>query len=128
DGLASREAHPPGGGVQRREEPVLDAGAGVGQPVEQRGLPGVRVADERGGGESTAAPGFALRGAGPAEALQVLLELGDPPLDAAPVDLELGLAGTAGPDPAALLAEADAASPQARHPVSQLGELHLEHA
>ena len=45
-GLAAGQLEPPGGGVEGGEEPVLDEHAGVGEPVEQGGLAGVRVADD----------------------------------------------------------------------------------
>ena len=48
-------------------------------------------------------------------------------LDAPAVDLELGLARTAGADAAGLLAELDAATTQARQPVAQLRQLDLHH-
>ena len=43
-GLAAGQREAAGGGVERGEEPVLDEHAGVGEPVEQRALAGVRVA------------------------------------------------------------------------------------
>ena len=71
---------PSGGGVEGREQAVLDEDAGVGQPVQQGRLAGVRVADDGdatqaaiGGGPCAGSPG-----AGP-DVAQLALELVDPP-------------------------------------------------
>jgi hypothetical protein len=69
-----------------------------------------------------------LGGPGLGEALQLALEPVHASLDAAPVDLELGLARAAGADAAGLLAELDAATAETREPVAQLRQLHLHHA
>ena len=49
-------------------------------------------------------------------------------LDPPPVDLELGLAGPAGPDATTLLRELGSLAPQPREAVAELGELDLDHA
>ena len=63
--LAAGQVEAAGGGVERGEEAVLDEHAGVGEPVEERRLAGVRVADDRDalGAGRGAAPCAAWRGA-----------------------------------------------------------------
>ena len=97
-GLAAGQAQAPGGGVEGGEQAVLDQHAGVGDPVEQRGLARVRVADEREGRDRAAATRLALGGAVLGQAVEVAFELRDPREDAAAIDLELGLAGPLGTD------------------------------
>ena len=101
--LATRQPQPAHGGIEGGEQAVLHEDVGVGQPVEQRRLPRVRVPHERDGGERAATARLALRVARAGELLEVLLELGDAPLDAPPVDFELRLAGTSSADAATLL-------------------------
>ena len=102
--LAAGQVEAAGRGVERGEQAVLDEHAGVGEPVEQRRLAGVGVADDR----DTSAQAAARR----ALALQLArcgassrssrLELGDAAHEAPAVDLELRLARTdAGADAAA---------------------------
>ena len=126
--LAAGEPQAARARVQRREQPVLDEHLGPGQPVEQGGLAGVRVADERDVRERPAPPRLALGLARAAELHEVPLQLGDPPLDAPAIHLELGLTGTAGADAAPLLGQLDAPAAQARQPVAQLRELDLHHS
>ena len=96
--LASRAAQAPGSGVERREQPVLDEHAGVGEVVQQRRLAGVRVPDDGHVAEPDAAPTLALVGAVAVDLAELVLELVDAALDPAPVDLELRLTGAAAPD------------------------------
>src|SRR6478672_2451679 len=88
----------PRGGVERREERVLDQHARVGEPVEQRGLAGVGVAGDRDAGDVVATPRLALDVAGAAQLLELLAQLGDPGVDAATVGLDLRLTGAAATD------------------------------
>ena len=88
-----------GGRVEGGEQRVLDQHPGVGQPVEQRGLARVGVAGDRAPPEPRW-PGAATawcRGPGASRSARDL-QLGDALVDAAAVDLELGLTGTAGAD------------------------------
>ena len=96
--LAAGQLEPAGGGVERGEEPVLDQHAGVGEAVQQRRLAGVGVADD--GDVGAGCAGAALRWVSRCrrDVAQLGLELVDPAHHAAPVDLELGLAGTTGAD------------------------------
>ena len=112
-GLAAGEVQTARGGVERREQPVLDEDPGVGQSVQQGGLAGVRVADDGDvaeGGTSTAlALGVAMIG----DVAQLGLELVDLAGQSPPVDLELGLTGaSSGADAAGLLREAASTAPQ----------------
>ena len=91
DRLAAREVHLPDGRVEGGEETVLDEHVGVRQPVQQRRLPGVRVADERDRGAGSPPASLALGGAAAGDLLQLPLELRDPAVDPAAVDLELRL-------------------------------------
>src|SRR3954451_22026653 len=72
-----------------------------------------------------ASAGLALRVAVLGHVAQLGLELVDAPHQAPAVDLELGLARTAGADAGALLAEAATGPAQPRQPVAQLGQLDL---
>ena len=116
------------GRVERGEQLVLDEHARVGEPVEQRRLARVGVADQRDrrGGLAAGAPCVASRAsrrgrAGRARAL-------DAAQQAPPVDLELRLTRTAGADATTLLAELRPAAAQPRQPVAQLRELDLHRA
>ena len=75
------------------------------QLVEQRRLARVRVADQRDRAEVAAAARLALRCSRRRRDPQIALEPLDAPQQTPAVDLELRLAGTAGADAAALLAE-----------------------
>ena len=59
--LATGQRQPPGGRVEGGEQPVLDEHAGLGEPVEQRRLAGVGVADDRDVGQAAACPALALQ-------------------------------------------------------------------
>ena len=125
--LTARQRQPARGRVERGEQAVLDEHAGVGQPVEQRRLAGVGVADDGDVGEPAAPAALALQRAGGGELLEIGLELGDPAHDPPTVDLELGLAAAeAGADAAALLRQVGGATAaQARQPVAQQRQLDL---
>src|SRR6185436_18358994 len=71
---ALREAQAPNGGIQRREQPILDEDAGVRQPVHQRRLAGVRVADERDRRERDALALVAMQAPRPLDLVQALAE------------------------------------------------------
>ena len=60
-GLTTGQVQPARRRVERREQLVLDEDAGVGEPVQQRGLARVGVADERDAQQLAPAPGLALR-------------------------------------------------------------------
>ena len=130
--LAAGQVEATGGGVEGGEQAVLDEHAGVGEPVEERRLAGVRVADD--GDPLGAGPvlGLALRGAVLVDLAQLGLELVDASLDATAIDLELRLARTARADlgaarrrAAALLRQGRALAADARQAVPQEGQLDL---
>ena len=114
-GLATRQGETTGGRVERGEQTVLGQHAGVGQRVQQRRLPRVRVADDRHRRQPAAIALLALQAASLGERVQLLLQAADAALDAPPVDLELGLAATeAGADAAALLGQLGVAPRRSR--------------
>ena len=85
-------------GVEGGEQGVLDEQARARQPVEQRALARVRVADDGDRGDAAAPPALAAEGAGGVHAAQPAAQDGDARVDAAPVGLEPGLAGPAAAD------------------------------
>ena len=99
------------------------------EPVEQRRLSRVRVADKRDSQQLAPAAGLALRVARRRELQEVALELLHPAEQPAPVDLELRLTrAPASADASGLLAQLLAPAPQPRQEVAQLRELDLHHA
>ena len=125
-GLATGQLQTTRRGVERGEQAVLDQHPGVGDPVEQGGLAGVGVADDRDGVETRTLARLALRRAGFADVAEVGFELVESALDTPAVDLELRLARTTRTDEAAgLLAELVALAAQPRQLVAQLGQLDL---
>ncbi len=123
----------PGGRVQGREQRVLDEYAGIGEPVEQRGLAGVGVAGDRHARDLVALAARALGVARRLHVGQLAAQLGDLGVDAATVGLDLGLTGTTATDAATLRADPatglarQVATPaaQALLHVAQLGQLDL---
>ena len=93
------------------------------EPVEERRLAGVRVADERDGEDGVAR--LALRLARPLDLLQLFLQPGDAVADDAAVELELRLADAARADAARLPLEVRPRARQARQHVLELRQLHL---
>jgi hypothetical protein len=114
DRLAAGQLQTSGGGVERREETVLDQHTGVGEAIEQRGLARVGVPDDHHVAEQRTASGLALGVAHVGDAAQLLLELVDAPDQSTTVDLELGLARPASADAGTLLRHRAASSTQAR--------------
>ena len=93
------------------------------QPVEERRLSGVRVADEGDGEDGVAR--LALRLARPLDFLQLFLQPGDAVADDAAIELELRLADASGSDAAGLPLEVRPRARQARQHVLELRQLHL---
>ncbi len=138
DGVGQRErpacgrAGPAHGWVEGREERVVDQHVGTGQPIEQAGLPGIGVSGDRHRRHCPAPPLAALDFAADRQAGQLVLQLGNARPDPAPISLDLGLAGPAGPDAAAaghpasgLAGQRLAPATQPGQQVLQLGELDL---
>ncbi len=125
DGLTAGEVQPPHGGVEGGEELVLDEDARVREPVEQGRLARVRVADERDMRDVATLARLALGRARRRQPDQVTFELLHAPQQAPAIDFELGLTRTARADTRTLLAQLEAATPQAGQPIAQLRELDL---
>ena len=85
-------------GVEGSEERILDQDAGMSEPVEQRGLPGVGVADDGDRRDEMPSPVRSFNGAGTGHLSQPTAEHADAAVDAAPVGLNLGLTGSAATD------------------------------
>src|SRR5713101_5802608 len=79
--------------VERGEQAVFDQHVRPGERVEERALPGVGVADQRGAEIPSAARTLGLALA--LDAAEMAAQHRDPLAHAAPVDLELGLARAA---------------------------------
>ncbi len=112
--------------IQRDEEPVRGDPPGSRQLIEQGGLAGVGVADE---GDHRIAGGLAAVAHEPAmhpHPLELLAELLDAVADDPAVRLELGLAGSPGPDAAAQPLEVLPLPDQPRQQIGELGQLDLE--
>ena len=128
-GLAVAELDLAAGRIERGEQLVLGPrDLGADERVEQRGLAGVRVADDADGRPQ---PAVAAAGGGLAllaDLLDALLHLRDPRPDDPPVGLELALAGSARADPALGPRQVGPQLGQARQLVLELGELDLEPA
>ena len=111
------------GGIQRREEAVLDEQVGAGERTQDRGFAGVGVADQR-GAELTRPP-FALRGPLPGDDLELAAQVADAAADQATVRLQLRLAGSAEADAAADAREVRPHPLEARQHVLELRQLDL---
>ena len=88
----SRKHQLAGGRIEGREELVLGEHMRAGQRVQQRRLPGVRVADDGHGGHRHALPPAPLHRTLADHFRQFGLEMGYAGADDTPVLLELGLA------------------------------------
>ena len=123
--MAARACGPssPGG-----EQSILDEDAGIGQPVEECGLAGVRVSDDR--NDRITRPPTALRtgGPGPFGVLEFPLDLADPIEDPSAIRLELRLTRTPRADACSKSRQRGALAAQAGQAVAVLGEFDLEHA
>ena len=96
------------------------------QPIEQRGLAGVGVADQRDGRQQALAAAIAQLGAARLDVGDLLADDAEAMPDVAAIDFELGFAGTARADAAAEARQPVARADQPRHQVLQLGELDLQ--
>ena len=77
--LTAGQVEPAHARVERGEQPVLHEHPGIGEPVEQRRLAGVRVAHDRDGAVARARPALALRATRRGHGLQLGLELAHAP-------------------------------------------------
>ena len=114
--------------VERGEEHVLREDRRARQPVEERGFPGVGVADERHDRLGPPAACRAMLAAGPHDLSQGLADPQDALVQRTAVRLDLGLAGAAEEAEAAALAfEMGPAAHQPGLLVVEMRQLHLEH-
>ena len=127
-GASARQRHPPQGRVEGREELVGRMHSGSRQAVEEGGLAGVRVADERDHRHPGAPAGTAVDRAPTLDGVELPPDPLDALADEAPVGLELRLARTAQADPAALALEMGPPANQPGRQVAKLRELHLQPA
>ena len=117
------------GRIERREQHVRGLHVGTRQAVEQRGLAGIGVADQRHHAIRHALAPGAMQAPRGLHLLQFALQLGDALLDQAAVRFDLRLARTAHESEAATLAfKMGPGSHQARTLVVEMGELDLERA
>ena len=121
-----------GGGVEGREQRVLDEHACVGEPVEQRGLARVGVAGDGDARDLVAPTTLPLGVAGGLHVREVAAQLGDLGVDPAPVGLDLRLTGATATDAGAtgdtatrLAGEVATPATEALLHVVELGELDL---
>ena len=129
--LRGVDAPAAGGRVERIEQAVVGRDVRPRQAVEQGGLSGVRVADERDDGHGVFLAAAALGAADLAHVLKFLLQLLDLAVDVAAVGLELRLAGAARADRrraarGRLAHEVRPHTGQARQQVLVLRQLHLQ--
>ena len=123
--LATGELEPPRRGVERGEQPVLDQDPGIGQAVQERGLPCIGVAND--GNRPVASPvaGLGLGRPVLADTSEVGLQAGDPAHEPTTIHLQLRLSGSPGPDAAGLLAETAPRVAEPGEPVPKLSQLDL---
>ena len=101
-GAGVRDLQHPSGGVQGVKEAVVGGNVRPGEGVEQGGLSGVGVAHDGHHRHFVFLPALPLGGPHPAHVLELILQLGNFPVDVAAVALQLGLTGATGTDGALL--------------------------
>src|SRR5207244_866045 len=113
-------------GVERGEQLVLGQQMRARERVEQRGFPGVRVADERDGRYFGSSPFLAARFALSLGPLGATGQVANAPGHEATVGLELGFSRSTQTDAALLSLEVGPAADQTRRQMLVLSELDLE--
>ena len=127
--LAARQHDPPRERIERGKQLVLGQRASLSQPIEQRALARVGVADQRDDRHAGPLARRALAGAVDADAFDLFLERADAGADQASVDLDLGLArSTAHADTADLTFEVGPGARQTRQQVFQPRQVDLHAA
>ena len=110
--------------IERGERLIGDEHVAPEQRVEQRRLPGIRVADERDDRRPLAAA--ALLAPPRLHVVQLAFEMLDAQPDLAPIHLEFRLAGSARADAAAEARQRVARSDEVRRAMAQLRQLDLQ--
>jgi hypothetical protein len=121
----SGQGHAPRGRVERGKELILGQDAGAGEGIEERGLAGVGIADQRHCGDAFLAAALAVQPALHTHFLQLALQMRDAAADSLSVYFELRLAGAAQADSApgpATASRAACLSPQVRPGAGQPGQ------
>jgi len=127
DFLSARQPYAPRRGIERREQPVLRlAVQTVGEPVEQRRLASIGVADQRYDGRTSVRASIAVALALLAHQFQILLQMIPLPTQHAAVDLDLLLTFAALLRAAALPREVRPLPRNAGQIVLDLGQFHLQ--
>ena len=116
----------PRGGVQRREEFILDENVGAGEGVQEGGFAGIRVAHDRGVRNRGAFAILALGGPLAFDGIKIPFEAIDLPPDLAFILLELGFALAFGSNAAALLAKVSPCTNKSRERILHASEIDLE--
>ncbi len=118
----------PHGGIECGEHARVHQHSRLGEAVEERGLASIGVTGQRQGGERYGATAAAMEGTAGPDTFQVVGDFLNALLDATAVGLKLRFARAAGADAAAEARHFDAATGEARQPVVQLREFHLQAA
>ena len=125
--LAAGHVERPHGGVESGEQHVLRHHLRCRHAVEQGGLAGIGVADQRDDGIRHATALLAVQLTGAGDALKLVFQLGDAVLDVAAVSLYLGFAGAADKAEAtALTLKVGPGADQAALLVDKVGQFHLQ--
>ncbi len=125
--LIGRQAEAARGGVERGEELIFLENLGAGQSIEERGLAGIGVSDDRGQGPLAALSALPLRRALTPHGFEVGLEPVNSLLDLASIRLELALAfAPAHADAAFLPREVGPEPGQAGKEMFELSQLDLQ--
>ena len=112
--------------VERREELVLGEDLGAREPIQQRRLARIGVADEGDERDARELAAPAVQVAVLLHGVDLCFEVVDARVDAAAVDLEFRLAGAARADTAAEAREHESLAAEARQVVLELRELDLQ--
>ena len=124
-----RQAQAAHGGIERGEQEVLRHHVGMGQLVEQRGLAGVGIADQRDDGIRHLLARRAMKPARALHLFDLLANLGEAFADQAPVGFDLGFTGATEEAKAAALALQVGPGPhQPRTLISEMRQLNLQPA
>ena len=113
-------------GIERGKHARRRQHVGLGERIEQRRLPRVRIAHQRHRGHRNRFAPLPLLRPDAAHIFDLLLDVPDAAVDFSPVGFQLRFARSAGADAAAQLRHFHAASRQPRQHVFQLRQFHLQ--